>query len=322
MGNLDMFSAVICGPGRVAFVETSVPEPGPGQIRVKLQGCGICSSSLPLWEGREWFEYPRDCGEPGHEGWGIVDAIGCGSTENLHIGDRVAMVSYRALAQYDIAQSDAVVQIPRTLDSLPFPGEALGCAMNIFARSDIQPGDSVLIVGIGFLGALLCRLASNVSAQVLAVSRRRSSLEFARRSGAVHVISMESSSQCIEKILGLTDGRGCDRVIEAAGTQQTLDVASASVATGGRLVIAGYHQGNRQVNMQQWNWRGIDVVNAHERNVQKTAAGMQAAVDEIMKGTLEPSCLYTHRFRLDELADALTITRVRPEGFMKALITL
>ena len=67
-------------------------------------------------------------------------------------------------------------------------------------------------------------------------------------------------------ILEATRGRGCDRVIEAAGHQEGLDLGTALTAEGGRLVIAGYHQdGLRHVDMQTWNWRGIDVINAHER---------------------------------------------------------
>ena len=317
-----MLAALISHPRRVELVETAVPEPGPGQVRVRLEGCGVCSSSVPVWEGRTWFQYPCAIGEPGHEGWGTVDAIGPGSEQGLRVGERVAAVSFRAFAQYDIAEVEAVVTIPQRLDGRPFPGEALGCAMNIFARSDIRPGDTVLVVGIGFIGALLCRLASNASARVIAVSRRRFSLDIARRSGAAYTGSTEAHSHCVNEILELTNGKGCDRVIEAAGTQETLDIAADLVATGGRLVIAGYHQGPRQVNMQQWNWRGIDVVNAHERDVRNVAAGIQTAVNETMKGTLDPSYLYTHTFGLAELGDALDMMCSRPEGFVKALVTI
>ena len=78
----------------------------------------------------------------------------------------------------------------------------------------------------------------------------------------------------------LTDGRWCERVIEAVGLQWPLDLAGELTGERGRLVIAGYHQdGPRQVNMQLWNWRGIDVINAHERDPQRYVDGMRAAVD-------------------------------------------
>ncbi|HEY0007196.1 MAG TPA: hypothetical protein VGB55_00600, partial [Tepidisphaeraceae bacterium] len=91
----------------------------------------------------------------------------------------------------------------------------------------------------------------------------------------------------------------------------------------GRLVIAGYHQdGLRQVNVQLWNWRGLDVINAHERDPQVYLAGMKAAVEAVASGVLDPSSLYTHTYPLAELAQALDDTAARPDGFMKALVRL
>jgi D-arabinose 1-dehydrogenase-like Zn-dependent alcohol dehydrogenase len=100
----------------------------------------------------------------------------------------VAALSYKSYAQYDIAEADAVVRLPESLAGRPFPGEPLGCAMNIFRRSDIQPGQTVAIVGIGFLGAILTRLATDAGARVIAISRRPFSLNVARQFGAVETI--------------------------------------------------------------------------------------------------------------------------------------
>jgi NADPH:quinone reductase len=86
-------------------------------------------------------------------------------------------------------------------------------------------------------------------------------------------------------------------------------------------VIAGYHQdGPRQVDMQLWNWRGIDVINAHERDPAVIREGIRAAVEYVADGTLEPAPLYTHRYGLDQLGDALELMHRRPDGFMKALV--
>ena len=73
-----MRTARLVSPRSVVVDEAEVPEPGPGQVRVRLDGCGVCPSSLPLYEGRPWFDYPREPGQPGHEGWGILDAVGAG----------------------------------------------------------------------------------------------------------------------------------------------------------------------------------------------------------------------------------------------------
>jgi threonine dehydrogenase-like Zn-dependent dehydrogenase len=55
-------------PQTVRVAETALPSPGHDEVRVRLEGCGICASNLPVWEGRPWFEYPRAAGAPGHEG--------------------------------------------------------------------------------------------------------------------------------------------------------------------------------------------------------------------------------------------------------------
>jgi len=316
-----MHAGVISGPGQAALQSTELPEPGPGQILVRLEGSGVCASSLPLWEGREWFTYPQPPGAPGHEGWGRVAALGEGVT-GLREGDRIAALTYRAHAEYDIAEARAVVKLPDTLADSAVLGEPLGCAANIFERSEIRAGQTVAIVGIGFLGALLTQLATHAGARVIALSRRPFSLEFAKQAGAAHTLLLDDHWKILERVKSLTDGKWCERVIECTGLQWPLDLAGELTAERGRLVIAGYHQdGLRQVNLQLWNWRGIDVINAHERDPQRYVEGMKRAVELMTEGVMDPAPLYTHRLPLDRLGEALELTRTRPDGFMKALVT-
>jgi threonine dehydrogenase-like Zn-dependent dehydrogenase len=316
-----MRAAVLEGPGRMRVRDVALPEPGSGQVRVRLEGCGVCASNLTPWEGPEWMQFPGEPGGLGHEGWGVIDAVGEG-VSGLSAGDRVAALSYKSYAEYDIAEADAVVRLPESLAGQPFPGEPLGCAMNIFRRSDIEAGQTVAIVGIGFLGALLTRLSTDAGARVIAISRRAFSLDVARQFGAAEVIPMEDHNGIIERVKELTGGKFCDRVIEAVGKQWPLDLASELVMERGKLIVAGYHQdGPRQVNMWLWNWRGIDVINAHERDPAAYAQGIRDAVEAVASGRLDPTPLYTHTYSLDRLGEALDATRDRPDGFLKALVT-
>lgn len=315
-----MRGAVIAAPRTVRVDEVPRPEPGPGEVRIRIEGSGVCHSNLPLWEGREWFQYPQPAGNPGHEGWGVVDAVGEGVT-SVGVGDRVAALSYKAYAEYDVAAADAVVPLPASLGDMPFPGEPLGCAMNIFRRSDIQAGQTVAIVGIGFLGALLTRLAANAGARVIAISRRPFSLEVARQFGAHETIAMDDHQRIIEQVKSLTGGQFADRVIEAVGLQWPLDLAGELTRERGRLVIAGFHQdGPRQVNMFLWNWRGLDVINAHERDPKVYVRGIRDAVDAVASGAIDPRPLFTHEYPLDELGEALRATAERPDGFLKGIV--
>jgi len=317
-----MRAAVLAGPGRVRVEEVGRPEPSPRQVRIRLEGCGVCASNLTPWTGPEWMQFPTEPGALGHEGWGVVDVVG-GEVKGLSIGDRVAALSYKSYAEYDVAEADTVVRLPDSLAGQPFPGEPLGCAMNIFHRSGIERGQTVAIIGIGFLGAILTRLASNAGARVIAVSRRRFSLKIARAMGAAETIPMDAHNGIIGEVKELTDGAFCDRVIEAVGKQQPLDFASELTRERGRLIIAGYHQdGPRQVNMRLWNWRGLDVINAHERDPRTYVKGIREAVAAVASGRLDPGPLYTHSFPLQRLGEALDATRDRPDGFLKALVTL
>lgn len=316
-----MRACVIASPQQADVQWRELPEPGPMQVLVQLEGSGVCASSLPVWEGRSWFQYPQEPGKPGHEGWGRIVAMGPGVTGWVE-GDRVAALTYHAHAEYDLADANSMVLLPEALADQAVPGEPLGCACNIFARSEIEPGHTVAIVGIGFLGALLTQLAVNAGARVIALSRRPFALELARQCGAEHTLVMDDHHKVLEQVKKLTDGRWCERVIEATGLQWPLDVAGEITAERGRLMIAGYHQdGLRQVNLQLWNWRGIDVINAHERDPRNYLRGMQTAVDWMLAGVLDPEPLYTHRLPLDRLGEALELTRTRPDGFMKALVT-
>jgi threonine dehydrogenase-like Zn-dependent dehydrogenase len=319
---LQMRAAVLTGPRQLALASLPVPEPAGRDVRVRLEGCGICGSNLPPWEGRPWFKYPLTPGEPGHEGWGVVDAIGPDVTDYV-VGDRVAILGYKSYAEYDFAPEENLVPLPPALNNLPFPGEALGCAWNVFQRSQIQAGETVAIVGIGFLGALLVQLAVRAGARVIAIGRRPVALQFAEGFGAKHGVVMDDHRRVIERVKELTDGKGCECVIEAVGQQWPLDLAAELTRERGRLIIAGYHQdGPRQVNMQLWNWRGLDVINAHERDTRVYLAGIQAAVRAVEKGHLDPRPLFTHSFGLDQLADGFEAMRLRPDGFMKALLVL
>jgi threonine dehydrogenase-like Zn-dependent dehydrogenase len=306
-------AAVLHGNGRSSIERCREVTPGPGEVLIRLEGCGVCASTLPAWQGRPWFGYPLEAGAPGHEPWGRVVACGEG-VAFPEVGDRVTGLTYRAYAECDIADAGHVVRLPPELDGRPFPGEALACAMNVFERADIASGMPVAVVGAGFMGGLVIQCAAAAGARVTAFSRRAWSLECAREQGAVEARPLDDPA-------ALEDT--WPRVIECTGTQQGLDVASRLTGVRGRLVIAGYHQeGPRSVDMQEWNWKGIDVVNAHEREPERYVDGMRAAIDAIRTRHLDPWPLFTHSVPLAEIDRAFRLMEERPAGFTKALLCL
>jgi threonine dehydrogenase-like Zn-dependent dehydrogenase len=275
-------SAVLEAPRAVRLEAVAPPQPAAGEVLVEIEGCGVCASSLPVWEGRPWFDYPLAPGAPGHEAWGRTDD-----------GARVAFLTQHGFAPVAAVDARTLVPLPRELEGVPFLGEALACAVNVSARTGVRAGERVAIVGMGFLGSALAQLCEAAGAEVVPLRR---GAEPAR----------------------LT----CDVVIETGGVQATLDLASAVVAERGRLVIAGFHQdGPRTVDLQSWNWRGLDVVNAHERDPARYVEGMREAVRLAAVGVLDVERLVTHRFPLARLGDAFEAARTRPKGFVKAWVT-
>ncbi|TPE51775.1 zinc-binding dehydrogenase [Amaricoccus solimangrovi] len=313
-----MRAAVIDAPGRARIETLPCPSPGPGEVLVRLEGCGVCASNLVPWSGPEWMRFPTEPGGLGHEAWGRIAALGPG-VAGLELGQRVATLGQNGFATHQLVAAEAVVPLPPELDGMPFPGEAFACAMNIFRRAGITAGDWVAVVGVGFIGAALTRLAAAAGARVIGVSRRDAALGLAREMGAEHVARFDAEAH--ETVGRLTGHRFCDVAIECVGNQSALDLASGLVATGGRLVIAGYHQdGPRSVDMQSWNWRGIDVINAHERDPKVYLRGLREAVQAARDGLLDPRALVTDAFPLDRLDAALDAQRDRPGALVKAYV--
>lgn len=273
-------------------------EPGHQEVRVKLQGCGISASHLPIWEGRPWYRYPQEAGAPGHEGWGFIDAIGAG-IDDLEVGQRVAFMSGHAYAQYDITSRDRVIPLPQELDDEPFPGEAFADAMNLFERSDIHCGHTVAIVGGGFVGLLLTQLAADRGAHVVVLSRRPFELDYAESMDAEDSVLIRGDGSDAERALRTNGGAGFDRVIEVAGTQPALDLAGLLCAEHAGLVSAGDICGG-----------------APDRYVE----GVQRAIRAALEGRLDPFPLMSHSVSMRSLDRGFELTLERPEGFVKALL--
>jgi threonine dehydrogenase-like Zn-dependent dehydrogenase len=279
-------------------------------VLVRIQACGLCGSDLNAWRGVPGIDYPLPAGAPGHETYGEVVALGA-NVNSLMPGDRVTGLLWSGFAEYAVATADNLVKMPGVFGDRPLLGEPLACAMNVVRRSGLQAGQRFAIVGFGYLAALLVQLVP--PAEWIAVSRRPDSRDLALRLGAHAAYDFgELSAEAWDSF---------PVVIEAAGVQQTLDFATWLTAYGGRLVIAGYHaDGPRTVNMQSWNWKGIDVVNAHERQPTIYLQALRSAFSRLRESPRDLSALHTHTFSLDDVAHAFSTAEARPNGFVKALV--
>jgi threonine dehydrogenase-like Zn-dependent dehydrogenase len=320
-----MRSAILTQPRQFEVRSLDLPDPGEGEVRIRVGGCGVCGSDMGPWKGLQGLSYPMPAGAPGHEVFGTVEALGRG-VEGLSLGQPVTARTYRAYAEYDLARAQDLVPLPESLAGRPVLGEPVACAVNVLRRAAVREGDVVVLLGTGFLGALALQLlrvpGTPRPRRVIAVSRRRLSEDLADRLGADEYLTYDDDVH--GRVDAASGGQMADVVLEATGRQKPLDLAAELTRVRGRLIIAGYHQdGPRTVNMQLWNWRGLDVINAHERDPQIYRQGMEEGVRLLSlqnAGGLDLEPLITHTFPLAEINRAFATAEERPAGFLKSVV--
>ncbi|HEY1296406.1 MAG TPA: alcohol dehydrogenase catalytic domain-containing protein [Chloroflexota bacterium] len=300
----------LTAPRQVECVELAEPRPAPGEVLVRIEACGVCGSDLNAWRGVPGIDFPLPAGAPGHETWGSVVGLGA-DVAGLHVGERVTGLMWNGFAELGCATTENLLRVPAELGPDPLLGEPLACAMNVVRRSKIARGNRVALVGFGYLAALVAHLLPEDIGEWIAISRRADSLALARRLGASAAYDFASIPDTTLDSFPI--------VIEAAGVQSALDVATWLTAYGGRLVIAGYHaDGPRTVNMQSWNWKGIDVVNAHARQPGVYVDALREAFLAIRTRPLPP--LFSHVWSLDRAAEAFAHAETRPHGYIKGIV--
>jgi threonine dehydrogenase-like Zn-dependent dehydrogenase len=351
-GAIMMRAAYLTARDTFTLREVPVPKPGAGEVRVRVAVCGVCSSEVHavramqspapagyditaadagpqpgrrLWQVRPVALDPANDASPfpmlmGHEVSGIVDAVGAG-VRGVQVGQRVTTLTQHGYAEYALAPAANVIPLP---DHIPLDlalGEPIACAANAAQRAGVRLGDTVALVGAGFMGLLALQFLLRLgAARVIVVEPRASARALAGNLGAVPVVDPAKENP-VTSVLDATDGVGADVVVEATGGQHGLDLATNLTRTRGRLIIYGYHQGGpRTVEMQLWNLRGLDVVNAHQRSDDDYLTGMRAGLAMLGHGKLDMRQLVTHRYPLEQIGAAFALAEQCPEGFVKAII--
>ena len=259
---MKMKVAQISKPGGdFELVERDIPEPAPGQVRIKVEACGICHSDSLVKEGY-WpgLQYPR---VPGHEIAGHLDALGAGVTAWTK-GDRVgvgwhgghdfvceqcrrgdfAMCANRKVtgidydggyAEYVIAPAEALAAIPNQV-----PAEEAGpfmCAgvtvFNALRNSGARPGDVVAVQGLGGLGHLGVQYARKMGFETVALGRGADKEPLARQLGAHHYID----SSAVDTVAELQKLGGARVILATAPSAQAISAVVGGLGVNGNLLI-------------------------------------------------------------------------------------
>ncbi len=249
--------------GGFQVVERAIPEPGPGQVRIKVQACGVCHSDVltaeGLWPG---IEYPRI---PGHEVAGVIDAVGAGVTEwkkgqragvGWHGGhdgtcrecrrgdfrncrnEKIAGISYDGgYQQYMVAPAEAVVAIPEGLKDVE--AAPLLCAgittYNALRHSGAFPGDLVGVQGIGGLGHLGVQFANKFGYKVAAIGRGPENAALAKKLGAnVYIDSASTNAAEVLQTMG-----GARVILATAPSSKAMSELIDGLGPNGKLIVVG-----------------------------------------------------------------------------------
>lgn len=288
--------------GRVT--STEVPAPGAGQVLVQVHANGLCASDLSQWRDGQ--------GTIGHEPVGTAVEIGAGV--ELTPGSSVTGRFVGSYTDFVLAEPADIVPLPTGVPQDLALGEPLGCVAEALRRAPVRLGERVVIIGLGFMGLCMAQLlACTPAARLTGIDLRDDARATAVEIGVVDAYSPTGLPA------GLSD---VDLVIEASGSQAGLDLATELVRPHGRISVLGYHQGTRQVDLQAWNWKAIDVINAHVRDRSLLRTSIAAGLDMIAAGRIDLTRLVTHRFPLERTDDAFTLLEKKPPGFVKAVIEL
>jgi D-arabinose 1-dehydrogenase-like Zn-dependent alcohol dehydrogenase len=261
---MKMRAVQVAAPGGAfELVQRDVPEPGAGQVRIKVEACGIChSDSLTKLGAFPGIRFPR---VPGHEVVGLIDAVGagvpewqagqrvgvgwhgshCGYCASCRRGDFVTCVrgqipgiSYDGgYADYMIAPFEALALVPSELkaaDAAP-----LLCAgvttFNSLRHSGAGPGDLVGVLGVGGLGHLGVQFAARMGCRTVAIARGKDKEPLARKLGAKYYI--DSDAQDVAGELGRLGGAAV--IISTVTNAAAMSAVLGGLAANGKLILLG-----------------------------------------------------------------------------------
>jgi threonine dehydrogenase-like Zn-dependent dehydrogenase len=309
----------LIAPRTSEVVEAPTPDPGPGEVLVQVRASGVCASELHPWaDGRPGYPHRF-----GHEPMGVVVAVGPEVTR-LREGDRVTGLFKGAYADLCLAQVGELLPVPDGVAEENALGEPLACLVNAQRRTPVELADRVALIGLGYMGlGMLQLLKLRGPSRIVAIDVREEARAAAMSLGADETYdpSQLPDEYRITNFGEWQSDRGFEVVVEGSGTQPGLTLAGERVRAHGVLSILGYHQGGpRQVEVGMWNWKAIDVVNAHVRRRADLLESMRIGLELAAKGLIDLGALVTDRYTLDEVDRAYTDLLEKPPGFIKAVV--
>ena len=250
-----MKAIVNTGPNRLEWLDLPLPQPGPGQVRIRTGACGICATDLQMIAGWQRTPFPAI---PGHEWSGRVDAVGPDvgadwvgrsvvADNVLADGGEVGFEHTGGYASYFLTEAACLRALP---DAFPLPAatliEPLAVCVRGMRRLAVEDHRAALVVGDGPIGLLMSSLLRLARVErIVLVGGRPARLQLARELGAEAVLNYhEAKADLTRAALALVPG-GAPNVVEASGTEAGIRLALASAAPGARVLVLGDYADRR-----------------------------------------------------------------------------
>ncbi|HEV8674820.1 MAG TPA: alcohol dehydrogenase catalytic domain-containing protein [Methylomirabilota bacterium] len=324
-----MRAAVHAAPGVIRLEDRPTPAIGPGELLVRVRGCGLCGSDLAKL--RRPFELPAVLG---HEVVGDVVGVGAGAA-GFGSGDRVVVAHHVPCLACHYCRRGSVSMCRRFKESNLDPGgfaeyvrvppenvrhatfrvppgvpdaaaaftEPLACCLRAIRRSGLGPGDTVLVVGLGAIGGLLVQLAGRAGARVIGTDLLAARRDLARTLGAPTAVAPEAVDTTLRE---LTDGRGADAVILTVGAPPVVREALGWTRDGG-VVHLFVGEGEGPLPIGELYHRELTLTTTYS----SSPADLAEAFELICADTIRVAELCSHRLPLEQLADAARLMERR-----------
>ncbi|MYG11525.1 MAG: NADPH:quinone oxidoreductase family protein [Gammaproteobacteria bacterium] len=317
--------------GSVRLTEVEVPEPGPGEVRIRLKACAVNFPDLLMIQGKYQFKPPLPFA-PGGEAAGDVEAVGSG-VEGFREGDAVVTgIRYGGFCERVNAPASAVRLKPERLSyakAASYQTAYLTAYVALVRRGGLQPGETLLVHGAtGGVGMAAVDLGKHLGATVIATGGRNDKLAVVKRRGADHVLNYTLADGRLggfrEAVKALTDGRGADVIYDPVGGD-VFDESMRCINWDGRILTIGFTSGRwpqAPVNLILIKHIAVIGVRAGEygrRNPEKGRANTEAIYRMAGSGEIDP---YVCRgFPLEQAVDAMRLLENR-EVVGKTVVTM
>jgi threonine dehydrogenase-like Zn-dependent dehydrogenase len=303
--------------GEVEIREAPKPKPKRNELLIKVKACGICAFDIYAFQGKVSFEEYLE--HPGHEFVGVVEGFG-EEVSGFSVGDAVSGLGSGAFAEYITVSAEAVEKVPVVGNNFSvWISEPVACVVNGIRSLEIEPGDSVLLIGCGYMGLLMVQgIPAKLLKYFVVADVIEERLSLAKAFGAE--IALNPRDPGFEGEIKEIAPRGFDIVIEASGAKGALDMATNLVREGGTLCVFGYHVGREEVPTGDWHIKGLKILNSAPNFSRNFLKDLRDGTALMKKGTFKQDKLITHTFQYTEAQKAFEFVASKPQGYIKGTI--